>query len=426
MVKLADILSPPVCVGITTSQNIEKFAHIAKENPHLLPVISLAKTIDGKLYALNHHDVIQGCKKAGPNTISEIHATINKEDCNGSSDVLISHVREITNNEVFNPVFIFDAVDFLEERLENKDRKAILELLSLDDTIYEKLILSGNNNHISEQSVQMLQSITSGLSQRKIVPYLVSVPPYVLSKISRLDSDVQQVMIIQEMQVDIKHMTDAKFAWHTPEQIDHMIKSNRQNATHEEYNREESQVATYTKTSEVGKPKTTTAKKKQSKLQGENSPSSSNQGNATKTHPNENVNTNQQQEEELDPEVQTIKKTIPNMIVITDQKSGKPQMLVNKKTGVVAHIEPSENKDIIKTTSAGTKSLYSMPLDVTKHLEFDSSNEDVDGNNGDTHKVTKHKNFESIGDLKEFLKKLSSTTQKQQQIHFTLFWTNIT
>lgn len=64
-VKITEILSPPVITGIITNQNIEKFAEIAKSSPHLLPKVKLGKIDDGRLYAINHHDVILGCKKAG-------------------------------------------------------------------------------------------------------------------------------------------------------------------------------------------------------------------------------------------------------------------------------------------------------------------------------------------------------------------------
>ena len=83
------------------------------------------------------------------------------------------------------------------------------------------------------------------------------------------------------------------------------------------------------------------------------------------------------------------------MIIISDEKTGKPRLLVNKKTGAVSKIEKSDHKDIIKTFSVGTKLLYSIPLDVTKHLQFDESQ-------------IKHKNFDSpkqmIASLKMFPK----------------------
>lgn len=383
-VKIIDILSPPVTVGIITSQKVEKFSEIAKKDPELLPVITLGKINDGKLYALNHHDVLLGCKKAGPSVIIEINVEI-KENCIGSDDVLIKHVKEITSNELFNPVSLYETVDYLEEKMQ-KSRKDILELLHLNGTIYEKLILSGINNHISEESIQRLQKITSGLSTRNLLPFMISVPPYVLSKISRLESAEQQLLILDEIQYDLEHMSDGKFAWHTPEQIDHMIKSNRQEASHEENKREESTVATPTKTKDVGKNQ---EKSKSAQKQNQ-------------TKPNQSVNE----------ETETLKKSIPNMIVIPDQKTGKPVMLVNKRTGAISQIEKSDNNSIIKTTSVGTKSLYSIPFDVTKHLEFDDEEYD---------NTIRHKNFENVQDLQKFLK-MFPTHNVQGKL--TLFWSS--
>ena len=165
-------------------------------------------------------------------------------------------------------------------------------------------------------------------------------------------------------------MTDGSFAWTTPEQIDSMIKYIKQDATHEENNREESTVANITKTSDIGKQKEEEKEKNKK-------------------------STNK--------ETETIKKSIPNMIIIPDEKTGKPQMLVNKRTGAVSKIEKSDNHSIIKTTQIGIKSLYSVPLDVTKHLQFDEFQ-------------IKHKNFDSPRQLIAALKMFPKDTK------LSVFW----
>ena len=91
------------------------------------------------------------------------------------------------------------------------------------------------------------------------------------------------------------------------------------------------------------------------------------------------------------------------MIIIPDENTGKPAMLVNKKTGVVSMIEKSDHKDIIKTFSVGTKLLYSIPLDVTKHLQFDESQ-------------IKHKNFDTPRQLIAALKMFPKDTK------LSVFW----
>jgi len=379
-VKISEILSPAVNVGICTLSNIEKFAEIARNNPESLPEIKLAK-VDEKFYAINHHDVILGCMQAGPGVISEINGVITDDDCKGSTDILLAHFKEILENEVFNPVSIFDSIYYLEEKLQLQ-KQDILEMLHISRTPFEKIILSKNNNCISTKSIEQVHLIVNQLSQRKnLVPSQVCVPLYVISKISRLDDESHQLQLISQIHSDLDAMNDGSFAWTTPEQIDSMIKYIRQDATHEENNREESTIANMTKTKDVGNIEKS-EKEKDKELQAE----------------------------KLDSEILTVKKSIPNMIIIPDEKTGKPQILVNKRTGAVSKVEPSDNNSIIKTSSVGTKSLYSIPLDVIRHLDFDRSQ-------------IKHKNFESSGHLIDALgmfpknSKLSLFWSVTQQFH---------
>jgi len=349
-VKISEIHSPAVSVGICTISNIDKFAEIARNDPESLPEIKLAK-VDGKFYAINHHDVILGCMQVGSSVISEINGVIMDDEYKGSRDVLLAHFKEILENEVFNPVSIFDSIYYLEEKLQLQ-KQDILEMLHINGTPFEKIILSKNNNHLYSKSIEQLQIIVNHLSQRKnLVPSQVCVPLYVISKISRLEKESHQLQLISQIHADLDAMSDGMFAWTTPEQIDSMIRYIRQDATHEENNREESTIANMTKTKDIGKSENEKEKKNP-------------------------------QAEKTDSETLTVKKSIPNMIIITHEKTGKPQILVNKRTGAVSKIIPTDNHSIIKTASVGTKPLYSIPLDVIKHLKFDKSQ-------------IKHKNLES-------------------------------
>ena len=372
-VRISEILSPAVNVGICTLSNIEKFAEIARNNPKSLPEIKLAK-VDEKFYAINHHDVILGCMQAGPGVISEINGVITDDDCKGSIDILLVHFKEILENEVFNPVSIFDSIYYLEEKL-SLQKQDILEMLHISGTPFEKIILSKNNNCISTKSIEQMHLIVNQLSQRKnLVPSQVCVPLYVISRISRLDDQSHQLQLISQIYSDLDAMSDGSFAWTTPEQIDSMIKYIRQDATHEENNREESTIANMTKIKDVGK-----------------------------IEKSEKEKDKEPQAEKIDSETLTVKKSIPNMIIIPDEKTGKPQILVNKRTGAVSKIEPTDNNSIIKTSSVGTKSLYSIPLDVTRHLDFDKSQ-------------IKHKNFESSGHLIDALGMFPKNSK------LSLFW----
>jgi hypothetical protein len=389
-VKISEILSPAVSVGICTISNINKFAEIARNNPESLPEIKLAR-VDGKIYAINHHDVILGCMQAGPRIISEVNGVITyNSNCKGSTDILLAHFKEILENEVLNPVSLFDGICHLEEKLQLQ-KQDILELLHISRTPFEKIILSKNNNPLSAKSIEQLQLIVTQLSQRKnLVPSQVCVPLYVISRISRLDEESHQLQLISQIHSDLDAMNDGSFAWTTPEQIDSMIKYIRQDATHEENNREESIIAISTKIENVGKEETSkkpeSEKENKNKKHEEGEQLSSAKNNPKQSQDGDLRKNSDSKSEKIDGETMTVKKSIPNMIIIPDEKTGKPQILVNKRTGAVSKIEPSDNNSIIKTSSVGTKSLYSIPLDVTRHLEFDKSQ-------------IKHKNFESSRQL---------------------------
>jgi hypothetical protein len=404
-IKISEILSPSVSVGICTISNIDKFAEIARNNPESLPEIKLAK-VDGKFYAINHHDVLLGCMEAGPSVISEINGVITDDgSCKGSPGILLAHFKEIMENEVFNPVSLFDGIYYLEEKLQLQ-KQDILELLHINKTPFEKIILSKNNNPLSAKSIEQLQLIVTQLSGRKnLMPSQVCVPLYVISRISRLDEESHQLQLISQIHSDLDAMSDGSFAWTTPEQIDSMIKYIRQDATHEENNREESTVAIPTKIENIGKE---TSKKPETKKENKNKKQEGEQLSSAKNNPKQNQDDDihkniDSKSEKIDGETMTIKKSIPNMIILPDEKTGKPRVLVNKRTGAVSKVEPSDNHSIIKTSSVGTKSLYSIPLDVTRHLEFDKSQ-------------IKHKNFESPGQLIDTLGMFPKNSK------LSLFW----
>ena len=383
-VKISEILSPAISVGISTTSNIAKFAEMARETPELLPTIKIGK-IDDKLYAINHHDVILGCRQAGQSVISEINAVI-IDGCNGSTDIFQKHFIEILENESLNSAAIYDAIYFMEEKLQ-LGKPEILKILHISGTPFEKIILSKSIDFISARSIEQLQLIVRQLSQRKnLIPSQICVPLYVISKISRLEKESHQLQLISQIHADLDAMSDGTFAWTTPEQIDFMIRYIRQDATHEENNREESTTGIPTKTEDVGRKEEETIPKRPEKKE---SKKQENQQTPTKDNPRQNQqddDSDKPHDEELDPETLTVKKSIPNMIIIIDENTGKPKMLVNKRTGAVSKIIPTDNHSIIKTASVGTKPLYSIPLDVTKHLQFDESK-------------IKHKNFDTPGQL---------------------------
>ena len=374
-VRISDIFSPPVQCTISSDSNIAKFEEMAKQDSKSLPIVKLAQA-DDKLYAINHHDVILGCKRAGPDTITKIRAIIT-DSFAGSTDILIEHVRESITSEPFDPVSLYDIIDYLEER-KHLDKKQILKLLWLNDTPYERLILS-SNNHISQAAVESLQRLTNNLSARRnLSVYHMQIPLYVLSKISKIKEEKDQLRLISEIEINLSCTSDAMFAWPTPEQIDTIYKYNKQESLREENQREESIIATHTTPKDIARE-----------------------------------NTDQNLETEIDKETKLVKKSTSNMIIIPNENTGNPTLLVNKKTGAVAKIE-NNHDDIIKTVSVNSKMLCFMPTDVSSHLGLDGEK------TKDNSCVVKHKNFNSAYDLEKFLKFQDMTNAK-----LALFWSAV-
>jgi len=129
MVKLADILSPAICVGITTSQNVEKFAHMAKENPQLLPMISLAKTRDDVVLILKKM-VKDGLLKADDYTRNveyslskkaiQNYFTFNPKDI-GSADDIPQVTKHVVNSYLDMGLFITIALQKIEKDEDRTD-----------------------------------------------------------------------------------------------------------------------------------------------------------------------------------------------------------------------------------------------------------------------------------------------------------------
>lgn len=403
MVKLDDVLSSPVNCAITTNSSIEKYAEIARTTRELLPIVKIGIS-DGRMYAINHHDVILGCKRAGSNHITEVNATI--ENYSGSTEILIAHFTEINQNELVNPVSLYDTIGYLQEKLQIGSEK-ILEKLQINDTPYEKLILSNYDNCVSSRSIENLQHIVNNLSERKnLLASQISIPLYILNKISKMQQEEDQLRLIAEIKINLDTIPDGKFAWLTPEQIDMIVKFNRQESTHEENSREESVIAVPTEIKNIAEPRHIISQNR-FPIDGDDEMPQKQTRNGHDDENDVSPAENPNLISAVNEETQKVQKTMPNMVIIPDEK-GNPDILVNKKTGAVCKIEPSECKDIIKTASIDSKRLYSIPMQVTAHLEFDES---------DNKNTIRYKNFDTVNDLEAFLMRFQNKSPK-----LSLFW----
>ena len=391
--------------------SVQKYASMKAKN---LPTIRLGR-VKEKVYAINHYDVILGCMQSKKNLQCSI------EEYDEMSDIMVQHFRDVISNDIINTPLVYSMVDSLQEKLRT-DKVSVLKILGIDKNQYTRLLTISNNNNMSEAAISKLEEIVTELSKRKgLTAIQASIPIYVLEKISRVSDVKQQLQLIQIIESDLQSISDVKFFWMTPEQIDSILQLIRQNATHVENKREESTVAEFVGLEEIGKkPEEEEKKQRQS-----SSSSSSGDDDTTttsdtaKTKPNKNDN-NKASKPKPSSKTKQIIDTIPNMVVITDEK-GQPDLLVDKKNGAVTRLDAKATKGIIKTEQVPSRRLYSIPLDVTKFLGMDDGSYGGNNNSGNvcsnSISAIRHKNISGIEDLESFVESQQDQTQR-----YTIFW----
>ena len=229
-IKISNILLPPVQCTIPNRHMIEKFAEISKNDLHRLPTIKLGQ-INNKLYAINNLDALQGCQKT--NVTEQI--TVEITNYSNLSEIIIEHINESINEQLLNPLSLFDAIHLLQEK--GIDKNQILEKIWLNDTPYEK-ILKLNDSYISNNSIEQLQNIVNKLSERRLPLSAIQIPIYVILKISRIEKEEHHLVLINQIDVMLANIPNGKFAWPTPEQIDTLYSFIKSSSYDEEKNDE--------------------------------------------------------------------------------------------------------------------------------------------------------------------------------------------
>ena len=373
-------------IGIIMEANIQKYASMKTQD---LPTIRLGR-VNGKTFGIDHYEAILGCKQSKKNVRCII------EEYENVSDIMIKHFRDVMSNDIINTPLIYNSVDSLQEKLKT-DKITVLKILGIDKNQYAHLLTTTNN--ISEAAISKLEKLVTELSKRNgLTAIQASIPVYMLEKISRITDEKQQLTLIHFIELDSLKKNDSRFFWMTPEQIDSMVQLIRQDATHTEHKREESTVAELVPIEEIGEaPKE--KKKKKSNSSGNKTDSQNQTQENTKKNKQKNPTTKRTKQ---------ILDTIPNMMIIPDEK-GNPEYLVDKKTSAVSKIDSASHKDIIKTQQMSTKRLYSIPLDVAKFLGMGEED-------GHKQKI-RHKNITGMHGLQSFVKSQKDHTQR-----YTIFW----
>lgn len=386
-------------VGIVMESSIQKYASMNTED---LPTVRLGR-VNGKVYAINHYDVVLGCMQSKKN----VRCTI--EQYENISDVMVQHFRDVMSNDVINTPLIYSSVDSLQEKLKT-DKTSILRILGMEKNQYTCLLTTTNN--ISEAAISKLEQLVAELSKRKgLTAIQASIPIYMLEKISRVSDVKQQLQLIQIIESDLQTINDTKFFWMTPEQIDSVLQLVRQDATRTENKREDSTVAEFVEMEDIGK------KPEEEKLSATTATSKSN--NTIKE--NQKEKRDNQKSKPVSKKTKQIIDTIPNMLVIPDER-GQPNYLVDKKNGAVTKVDTKSTKGIIKTEQMPSKRLYSIPLDVAKFLgmgedDGDESSNSKGKNNNNRISTIRHKNISGTNSLKSFVE-----SQKDQTQRYAIFW----
>ena len=388
-------------IGIVMESSVQRYASMKAAD---LPTVRLGR-VKEKGYAINHYDVILGCMQSKKNVQCII------EEYNEISDVMVQHFRDVMSNDIINTPLIYRSVDSLQEKLKT-DKTSVLKILGIDKNQYARLLSISNNNNMSEAAISKLEEIVTELSKRKgLTAIQASIPIYVLEKISRVSDVKQQLQLIQIIESDLQTISDTKFFWMTPEQIDSILQLIRQNATHTENKREESTVAEFVGLDEIGKKPEEEEKIKEEEKRSSSDDATSND--PTKAKPSKKDN-NTSSKPRPSPKTKQIIDTIPNMVVIPDER-GQPDLLVDKKNGAVTRLDAKAAKGIIKTEQVPSKRLYSIPLDVTKFLGMGDNCDS--GNAGSSISAIRHKNISGIDNLKSFVQSQQDQTQR-----YTVFW----
>ena len=384
-------------VSIVMKSNIQKYASMNTED---LPIVRLGR-VNEKVYAINHYDVVLGCMQSKKN----VRCTIEKYE--NISDVMVQHFRDVMSNDVINTPLIYSSVDSLRERLKT-DKLSVLKILGIEKNQYTRLLTTTNN--ISEAAISKLEQLVAELSKRKgLTAIQASIPIYMLEKISRVLDEKQQLQLIQIIESDLQTINDAKFFWMTPEQIDSILQLVRQDATRTENKREDSTVAEFVDVEDIGK-----------KPEEEKSSITATSKSNNTTKENSKGKRDNQKSKPISKKTKQIIDTIPNMLVIPDER-GQPNYLVDKKNDAVTKVDTKSTKGIIKTEQMSSKKLYSIPLDVVKFLRMDENHgDDGSNNNGKNNNrisTIRHKNILGTDSLKSFVE-----SQKDQTQRYTIFW----
>lgn len=360
-IKLSQLNEIPKCATITSNLDVARFEKIARTSPKDIPAIRVGK-IGNKLHPISQLYVVKACKNAG---LTEIQAYIEEYDT--KYDLFADHVRLHSVDEPINPLAIRSMVD--EFGLCNMDSSTALKELFLKDTGYVKIITS----KITENAINELQKLVNQMSSKLSARNLVC-PIYIILQVGKLEEDLQ-LQGINEIRGVVLLEADHRFIWPTPDQVG-MILSNIKPSSRFSPAR----LADLSKS--VADTQDNTHKK-----------NFDNKKTTTKPRSKPNTDTN------------TLLKQAKDIVIITNEKDGSPDYILNTKSNAVQKIKSTDDGKSFTLYGDLGKKVFTIPNDVVKHHNVQ-------------HNVLHHENFTTITSAESQLKKLGG----KSGLKLTLFW----
>ena len=364
-VKLSQLSDLPKCATVFSRLDVARYEKIARSSPNELFPIQIGR-IGNKMYPISKLCVVDACKNVG---LNEIKAYV--EDYDSKHDLLVAHVRLHSAEEPINPLAIRSMVD--EMGIQNVDSVTALKTLFLKDTAYAKIMTS----QITEQAINELQKLVDEMSSRLSSRNLVC-PIYIILQIGKLDESLQSQGVSEIRGVTLLE-SDYRFIWPTPDQAE-MILSNIKPSK----NQKPAEIATIS--DEIANTRGYVNKKNKLK-----------HGSLSKKIENP--------KSKVDADTKTLLKQSKDVIIITDEKDGKPNYIVNVKSHAVQKIKKTDDNKSFTLYGDVGKNVFTMPNDVAVHHNVE-------------HCILHHKNSTSSDIIVSQLKKLD----KKSGLKLTLFW----
>ena len=364
-VKLSQLSDLPKCATVFSKLDVARYEKIARSCPKELFPIRVGR-VGNKMYPISQLYVVTACKNVG---LHEIKAYV--EDYDSKHDLLVAHVRLHSSEEPLNPLAIRSMVD--EMGIKNMDSTTALKALFLQDTAYAKIMTS----QITEQAINELQKLVDELSSRLSTRNLVC-PIYIILQIGKLQPDLQ-LQAVSEIRCITLLESDYRFIWPTPDQIE-MILSNMTPSK----NQKPAELAAIS--DEIADTGEHVSKKNISENRGSSKKT-------TKTKPKANADT------------KTLLRQSKDVVIITDEKDGKPNYIVNVKSHTVQKVKKTDdNKSFILYGDLG-KNIYTLPNDVAAYHSVERC-------------ILHHKSSSKTDTIASQLKKLDG----KSGLKLTLFW----